>query len=610
MSDKADLNERGNHPGEFTQGVGGWAEYTVEMTEIEDRVRHDVRVPSGKVIPIIFLPGVMGSNLRMSKKTQGELDRTDNRSWRPDDLMGLGGKQDVITGTDLGGWLKNATPAQRQMNFNPNETEVEYYHYTENQGRFDPDGKETKAADIRHQNVPNSLGAIPPLLGPRASTRVSLGKECERARRRGSPAQQARWRGWSEILFAGAYGDILRNAEMYLNNMVAKGHVHSMWKPLLKDPLILGATSGPPLTESDIKRVADCWYPVHALGYNFLRSNGDSAKMVADRIRGLVKGYQRRGFKCDEVIVVTHSMGGLLGRALLHPHYGAMANDNSVKILGMYHSVMPSMGAAATYKRMRFGFQENDGIAAEYMAKILGFNGEHATAILANAPGPLELLPGAWYGTGWLKIIDRKGSTLCSWPEEGGTALESIYLQPQNVWWRLINPLWIDPANLYETNDIGARNVFYRLKNVAAFIKSIEAVFHPTQSYASYCSSVARPCYGEVVFRIQDSELPDTLRDRIHDQKSWILHSDDGKGTLKIRAGHRIITLKLEPGRERGDETVPAERSARSVPGMKFVHGEHNSQSYEHQNSFANSAVRESMLYSIVQIAKTAKWNR
>ena len=49
-----DLNERGNHRGHFTQGVGGWAEYNVHMTEICDKVRHDVCVPPGKVIPVIF----------------------------------------------------------------------------------------------------------------------------------------------------------------------------------------------------------------------------------------------------------------------------------------------------------------------------------------------------------------------------------------------------------------------------------------------------------------------------------------------------------------------------------------------------------------------------
>ncbi|MEG0882060.1 MAG: hypothetical protein RSH52_12425, partial [Janthinobacterium sp.] len=84
----------------------------------------------GKVIPVIFLPGVMGSNLRMSKVRQEELRRPDNRAWRPDDMMGAGGKTAVLTGNGLGGWFKSASPRQRQLVFDPTETEVEYYHYT------------------------------------------------------------------------------------------------------------------------------------------------------------------------------------------------------------------------------------------------------------------------------------------------------------------------------------------------------------------------------------------------------------------------------------------------------------------------------------------------
>ncbi|MES2742428.1 MAG: hypothetical protein V4754_15970 [Pseudomonadota bacterium] len=40
--EKPQLNQYGNHQGEFAQGVGGWAEYTVWMTPITDTVRHDV----------------------------------------------------------------------------------------------------------------------------------------------------------------------------------------------------------------------------------------------------------------------------------------------------------------------------------------------------------------------------------------------------------------------------------------------------------------------------------------------------------------------------------------------------------------------------------------
>ena len=64
MSDQSGLNERGNYQGEFTQGVGGWAEYTVHMTKTSDTIRHDVKLPPKKVIPVIFLPGVMGSRIK------------------------------------------------------------------------------------------------------------------------------------------------------------------------------------------------------------------------------------------------------------------------------------------------------------------------------------------------------------------------------------------------------------------------------------------------------------------------------------------------------------------------------------------------------------------
>ncbi|PLY39275.1 hypothetical protein CSZ94_27340 [Janthinobacterium sp. ROICE36] len=91
------------------------------------------------------------------------------------------------------------------------------------------------------------------------------------------------------------------------------------------------------MTVSDLKKISPCWYPVHAMGYNFIKSNGESAVTIAERLRGLVKGYKKRGFKCNEVIIVTHSMGGLLARALIHPSYGKMLDDKDVKIVTVQH---------------------------------------------------------------------------------------------------------------------------------------------------------------------------------------------------------------------------------------------------------------------------------
>jgi hypothetical protein len=602
VSDGNALNERGNHQGEFSQGVGGWAEYTVHMTETSDTVRHDVTVPPGKVIPVIFLPGVMGSNLRMSKKRQEELKRDDNRAWRPDDLMSSLLKTGANVG--FGGWFRKASPAQRQLVFDPNETEVEYYHYTEDKGRFDPEGKETLAADIRHRNVPDGLAPIPPLIRtqfPPPGRRGFATLE--------SAAQVARWRGWSEVLFAGAYGEMLKTAERYLNNISRNGqfdpygdwtsrHYGSMFGPL----------SSVEVNKEELKKIAACWYPVHAMGYNYLKSNGDSAKVIAERIRGLVRGYQQRGFKCSEVIIVTHSMGGLVGRALMHPDYGNLLNDPAVKVLGMYHSAMPTLGAAAAYRRMRFGFQEKEGIKAEVFAEIIGIDGQHATAILANAPAPLELLPAVAYGKDWLRVVDGCGRTIRSWPQGDENALRSIYLQPHNNWWRLVNPDWVNPGNVGEKNGGGLVKVQQRLINANAFLDAIETTFHPSQCYASYCASDEHKSYGNLVFKVMDREVWDSRTISLPPADTWKLLTDDKKGTLTVQAGTRVLTLKLQPGDAAGDETVPAERSARKITGTLFAHGQAKGSGYEHQDSYAHPHVLASMLHSIVKIAATANW--
>jgi hypothetical protein len=631
MSEKKNLNERGNHQGQFTQGVGGWAEYTVHMTETPDTVRHDITVPPGKVIPVIFLPGVMGSNLRMTKKRQNELDRDDNRAWRPDDLMTVSGQMDVVGGNGMGNWFKNATPAQRQLVFDPNETEVEYYHYTESNSRFDPDGKETIAADARHNNVPDSLAPIPPLIG-----NVPFFSQTKRVKSsNATPAQIARWRGWSEVLFDGAYGEMLQTVEFFLNNMVMPQQLTPCWqqkptnpasgKPLdrlgykygnisallLGDPRLLGTASGVAISENDIRKISKCWYPVHAMGYNFLQSNGKSAVVIAKRIRGLVAGYQKRGFRCDEIIVITHSMGGILARALLHPDYGNMLNDKTVKVLGIYHNVMPTMGAGSAYKRMRFGFQDKAGALAATAAKVIGINGEHATAILANTPAPLELLPGSAYGKDWLRVVDDSGKTLWSWPRNDETALDSIYLQSDAAWWRLVNPKWVNPGNVKEENGGGLKNVRTRLRDAADFIQSIEKTFHPGNCYASFCASHERLTYGEVVFKTQDflwQPGSHNSRKPLESPETWKLLADDAKGKLTVQAGERKLFLLLQPPTAVGDETVPAERSARLIKGTLFIHGEKKGKSYEHQSSYADPLVLGSVLYSIVQIAKSAKW--
>ena len=48
------------------------------------------------------------------------------------------------------------------------------------------------------------------------------------------------------------------------------------------------------------------------------------------------------------MIVLTHSMGGLVGRAYAKEQGGS-------SLSGIYHNVMPATGAPAFYKRLKAG---------------------------------------------------------------------------------------------------------------------------------------------------------------------------------------------------------------------------------------------------------------
>lgn len=57
------------------------------VTPTQDRIPQIVSIPPRRVLPIIFLPGTMGSNLRISAARQAMLELPSNIAWRPDHLL-------------------------------------------------------------------------------------------------------------------------------------------------------------------------------------------------------------------------------------------------------------------------------------------------------------------------------------------------------------------------------------------------------------------------------------------------------------------------------------------------------------------------------------------
>ncbi|MFY9269184.1 MAG: alpha/beta hydrolase, partial [Candidatus Manganitrophaceae bacterium] len=194
-------------------------------------------------------------------------------------------------------------------------------------------------------------------------------------------------------------------------------------------------------------------------------SNDDSGKKLAAYINDVIAIYKNAGRLCEKVILITHSMGGLVARSACKSH-GAES-----KVLEILHGVQPATGAPSAYWRMKAGFERPSGSPAGRVwdwlkvyqmvrhhlkgypaAWTLGTDGEEVTALLGNMPGGLELLPNKRYVDNqgkkeWLTFPDEEGKEV-RLPQ--GNTYKEIYLA-QEVFYRLVNPEWLDPGKREKT---------------------------------------------------------------------------------------------------------------------------------------------------------------
>lgn len=306
------------------------------VTPRQDRTPQVKCILPRKVLPIIFIPGIMGSNLRLRMDRQEKIGQDHNISWRPDNSSVTIQQYDD-------------SPAERQLRLDPEVTEVDTYDPVKNKT-----GNRSESSDQRNEAVRYSWGYG----GWRRLDGPLLQGDPPGAKNGRTQDQKARERGWGEVYF-GSYQSILAVCENKLNSAFSNGNIETyLSKHIINvDPAKWGAHQKSSMTAIDVGaiRVAvrGCWFPVHAMGYNWLRSNRISGVDIARRINSLIDDYQKQGFRCEKVVLVTHSMGGLVARAAIHPKIGKI-ND---KVLGVIHGVMPAVGAGAAYKRMRCGVE-------------------------------------------------------------------------------------------------------------------------------------------------------------------------------------------------------------------------------------------------------------
>jgi hypothetical protein len=575
-----------------------------------------------RAIPIIFLPGILASNLRIKdQKRQNRLEeeygrkKGDKIAWQPD----------AATSTLPYAW-KSA--AERQLTLDRRTVEVDTFDYPE-----EFNGGAVEWGYIRRNGV--EVESNSPILRPyhvRAPGKHGPPYIAVPAER------EACLRGWGEVMF-GAYGNFLNRLERAMNAMFSHGKPTPEWKSVVGvDPRTFGLVTEnlPPIDEDDLRQIAEnCFFPVHAIGYNWIQDCGISGREVARRIEKIMASYLDKKILCEKVIVVTHSCGGLVSRALCHPKYGNFEE----KVLGVVYGEQPAIGAAAAYYRMLGGWEPADNVKGKAAAWALGDEGPEVTVMLANGPGGMELLPFKEYGNGWLQIKDAEGKVLRSLPEKGDP-YEEIYTKTSDeVWWGLLRPKWINPAKLKE-DEAGLKATRKLLKEkVRPLHEAIASYYHPV-SYAHYGVDPQRLSFQTVAWEVGAPiyQPPGRRSDRISRMQPNAEQVDrfpvvTDKGDKKIVLGDTTLDEKehqrlsntgaFQPGLPRtsllarllppvdpGDQTVPVHSADHQYHSKRpEFEGVFRLMGYEHQDSYKDIAVQNATLYSIVQIAREMKWS-
>lgn len=157
------------------------------------------------------------------------------------------------------------------------------------------------------------------------------------------------------------------------------------------------------LQHLEAQRFGSATTPVYAVGYDWRQDNRTSGRAVATRIGEILQAHA-----AERYLLVSHSMGGLVTRAMLKQDGGIAA-----KALGVVHIAQPALGAAVFYRRMFTGAKAGpDGSALNppgiVMRNILGTSRESFQTILSALPGPMQLMVTPQYrdtgGRPWLSI--------------------------------------------------------------------------------------------------------------------------------------------------------------------------------------------------------------
>jgi len=513
-------------------------------------IRARMPVPSRKVIPVIIVPGIMGTNLRVRKDAKLPDDvsvQPGDQAWRAPN-----GKVEEIW--ELKKWLSR-DPRQRQLILNPDTVEVD------DCGQIAVPDSSFHEADLKRQ-------------------------------------------GWGEV-HSGSYGTLLGELQRHLNmtfrpDGAGKRQLCEHWQRVIAcNPTLWGVRKTAVLTEAELEKYAGFQYPIYAVGYNWLQSCAKSAERLEKRIEEIIAFWHGRKHECKQVILVTHSMGGLVARAC--------AKKIPDKIAGVIHGVMPALGAPVAYRRIARGTETDGTWSSQGFAAVIGSTTARTTAVMATAPGALELLPTHLYPRPWLHLrtvsIVNKEKVYHDWVNLPDSDSPYPLYRNTKSWYRLIDPALADPAKLY--NSSGVEPAIWKAIDAAEHFHTeiLGSYFHPN-TYAYYGADPEHRSFGRISWIADDKPAASrvALTPAMISKGKFKRLGPGGERQVEVEGC--LLSFDIDGHDVAGDGTVP-EKSGAGIGGL--LRQVFPTRGYEHQKSYEPEHILLLTQHLIAKIVQDVK---
>ena len=527
--------------GEPTPASDGTLRAKTTLSPTACRVRARLDVPPSKVMPIIVVPGIMGTNLRASTKQGTERNRIlkpGEVAWRPPN----GAREGM---SEAKKWEGTSTAARQAM-------------LTGTTLEVDPNG---------NINLP------PP---------VTIS---------GMNTDLARDYGWGEIHWS-SYGKLLISLRRQFTNFLTctwdNAGLSSEWQGLnMFDRKRWGSYQDSFLekfTISEVEKLGEYWYPVYAFGYNWLQSNEESAKHLQQLIERIIGNWSTPELDCRQVMLVTHSMGGLVARAC--------AKAIPEKIRGVVHACMPALGAPVCYRRIACGTEAStpgnnviENTAAEKFSIIAGRTPAETNSVMAYASGVLELLPNNLYSKPWLFMSSKADASRVQDLQNPENDIYEVY-RNTTVWYKVFQRELLDPAKLYDNPEQAMSDT---IKKAKKFHDSILCDYYHSNTFTVFGADKKNFSYGCFSWL-----SPVSVRIALADMKNGKLVGTFPSGARSVEFKNSQ-PIKFDPSVQdtEGDGTVP-EQSAAAC--KKIVKAAFSLSGFSHQDVFDSDPARALML--------------